>query len=240
MKYMKDFSMFTSELRDILLDHIRSSAVTKFAHVHYTSEKSFRLRESMLHSASHCREESQSLTLVLNRQYRLVNHLAKDTQQDNYKTEHSQLLKLAREQYQQTGFTQENLSRVASGLALAADKLLFALLKVQHYQWRDRLYIALLTEKHNNIVSDERECTLGLWIHGEGLRRFRTLPGFRELDACHHLVHETSNNLFRRKLKTFTPEELKRVLHDVEEASQQLITALDRLDECTSLLYPQP
>lgn len=240
MKFIKDFSMFTSELRLIVLEHIRSSAVTKFAHVHYTSEKSFRLRESMLHSASHCREEAQSLTLVLNRQYRLINHLVKDDQQNNYKTEHSQLLKLAREQYQQTGFTQENLSRVASGLALAADKLLFALLKVQHYQWRDRLYIALLTEQQSNILSDERECTLGLWIHGEGLRRFRTLPGFRDLDACHHLVHETSNNLFRRKLITFTPEELKRVLHDLEEFSQQLITALDRLDECASLLYPQP
>lgn len=232
--------MLTSELHTIVLDHIRSSAVSKFAHVQYTAEKCFRLRERMLHSASQSREEAQSLTLVLNKQYRLVNHLSKMDKQDTYKTEHNQLLKLAREQYQQTGFTQEHLRRVASGLALASDKLLFALLKVQHYQWRDRLYVALLTEQQNDILSDERECTLGLWIHGEGLRRFCMLPGFRELGSCHHLVHETSENLFRRKLETYTPEELKQVLHAVEEASQQLINALDRLDERVSLLYPQP
>ncbi|POT57829.1 hypothetical protein C3432_07760 [Citrobacter amalonaticus] len=232
--------MLTSELHIIVLDHVRSSAVTKSAHVQYTAQKCFRLREKMLHSASHCREESQSLSLVLNRQYRLVNHLAKGNDHADYKTEHNQLLKLAREQYQQTGLTQEHLSRVASGMALAADRLLFALLKVQHYQWRDRLYVALLTEQQNEILTDERECTLGLWIHGEGLRRFRTLPGFRELDSCHHLVHQTSENLFRRKLETFTAGELKRVLHDVEETSQQLIIALDRLDERVGLLYPQP
>ncbi|WP_336285868.1 CZB domain-containing protein [Citrobacter arsenatis] len=112
------------------------------------------------------------------------------------------------------------------------------MLKAQHYQCRDRLYVAILTEHLDTLMEDERECTLGRWIHGEGIRRFRALPGFRELDTAHHRMHEVSRGLFERKLDSFRVEELRKSLQATEDASQQLIVALDRLDERVSLLYP--
>lgn len=230
--------MLSPELHAVVLEHIRTSALSKATHIHYTAQKCFRLRERMLASAEGCREESQSLTPVLNRQYRLVKHLSKSDGDTDFSTEHKQLLKLTREQYEQTGHMQTQLSGVASGLAQSADNLLFTLLKAQHYQWRERLYVAILTEHLDTLMEDERECTLGRWIHGEGMRRFRTLPGFRELDTAHHRMHEVSRGLFERKLDSFRGEELRKLLQVTEDASQQLIVALDRLDERVSLLYP--
>ncbi|HII3146291.1 TPA: CZB domain-containing protein [Citrobacter braakii] len=230
--------MLSPELHAVVLEHIHTSALSKAAHIHYTAQKCFRLRERMLVSAAECREEAQSLSLVLNRQYRLVNLLTKTEGETENHPAQRQLLKLAREQYQQTGHIQTQLSGVSSGLALSADNLLFTLLKAQHYRWRDRLYVAILTERPDDLLEDERECTLGRWIHGEGVRRFRALPGFRELDTTHHRMHEVSRALFERKLDSFSVKELRKTLQATEEASQQLIIALDRLDERVNLLYP--
>ncbi|ECI4618437.1 hypothetical protein UP63_004553 [Salmonella enterica subsp. enterica] len=230
--------MLSPGLLTVILAHIRASALSKSSHVQYTAQKCFRLRERMLMSSAGCREEAQSLTRVLNNQYRLVKHLSKSGGDTDFSTQHKQLLKLTREQYEQTGHMQTQLSGEASGLALSADNLLFTLLKAQHYQWRDRLYVAILTERPDTLMEDERECMPGRWIHGEGIRRFRALPGFRELDTAHHRMHEVSQGLFERKLDSFRVEELRKSLQATEDASQQLIAALDRLDEQVSLLYP--
>lgn len=230
--------MLSPGLLTVVLAHIRASALSKSSHVQYTAQKCFRLRDRMLMSSAGCREEAQSLTPVLNRQYRLLKHLSKSDGEAECITEHKQLLKLTREQYEQTGHMQTQLSGVASGLALSADNLLFTLLKAQHYQWRDRLYIAILTGQSEELMEDERECLLGRWIHGEGMRRFRALPGFRELDYAHHRMHDVSQVLAGRDLSHFRPEELQRALQATEEASQQLLSTLDGLDERVGLLYP--
>lgn len=198
------------DLLKVVLVHIRASALSKSSHVQYTAQKCFRLRERMLMSSAGCREEAQSLTQVLNRQYRLVKHLSKSDGETDCSKEHKQLLNLTREQYEQTGYMQTQLSGVASGLALSADNLLFTLLKAQHYQWRDRLYIAILTGQSEGLMEDERECLLGRWIHGEGMRRFRALPGFRVLDNAHHRMHDVSQVVAGRDLSHFRPEELRK------------------------------
>ncbi|WP_370619552.1 CZB domain-containing protein [Citrobacter meridianamericanus] len=230
--------MIPPELHKVFLTHLRSSTVNKASHVQYTAQKCFRLRERMLVSSFECREEAQSLSLVLNRQYRLVKKLSKSNGETDSSTEHQQLLKLTREQYERTGYIQTQLSDIASGLALSADNLLFTLLKAQHYQWRDRLYIAILTEKIDSLLENERECLLGRWIHGEGMRRFRAFPGFQELDFAHHRMHVVSQVLFERDLSHFKPEDLRKALQTIEDASQHLLSSLDALDERVGLLYP--
>ncbi|MBC3378666.1 CZB domain-containing protein [Serratia fonticola] len=228
--------MLSPELLKVALAHIRASALSKSAYVQYTAQKCFRLRERMLMFSAGCREEAQSLTLVLNRQYSLVKYLSKSDGEVGCGKVH-QLQTLSREQYEQTGHIQAQLSGVASGLALSADNLLFTLLKAQHYQWRDRLYIAILTGQSDELREDERECLLGRWIHGEGMRRFRALPGFWELGSAHHRLHEVSE-VVAGDLSHFMPEELQKALQATEEASQRLLSALDALDERVGLLYP--
>ncbi|MBC6501823.1 hypothetical protein GW742_10060 [Citrobacter freundii] len=223
--------MLFPELHAVILAHIRASALSKAAHVQYTAQKCFRLRERMLVSAAVCREDAQTLSLVLNRQYRLVKYLSKHDDDGSRDTGHKPLLKLTREQYDQTGRIQVQLSGVAGELTVSADSLLFTLLKAQHYQWRDRLYVAILTAQVEEMMIDESECTLTRWIQGEGMQRFQSLQGFRALEACHRRVHDVSRGLFERKLASFSPQTLRDTLHRTEEASQQLIVALDSLDE---------
>lgn len=231
--------MLSPELHAVVLAHIRSSAQAKTAHVHYTAQKCLRLRERMLLSAAACREESESLSRVLNHQYRLVKQLSKRDGETTERTEHKPLLKLTREQYEQTGRIQVQLNGVAGELIVSADSLLFTLLKAQHYQWRDRLYVAILTAQVEEMMTDGSECTLTRWIQGEGMQRFQALQGFRALEACHRRVHDVSRGLFERKLASFRPQTLRETLHRTEEASQQLICALDALDEQVNRLYPE-
>ncbi|HCT9709927.1 TPA: CZB domain-containing protein [Citrobacter werkmanii] len=230
--------MLSPELYAVVLAHIRASALSKAFHVQYTAQKCFRLRERMLISASGCREEVQAMSFTLNRQYRMIKSLSGNGREEDTGKDQKQLLALTREQYEQTGYIQLQLTSVASEMALSADKLLFTLLKAQHYQWRDRLYIAVLTEQMNELIEDEKSCLLGRWIHGEGMRRFRALPGFRELDARHRYMHEVSMTLFDRELNRFRANDLRKTLLKTEEASQQLLAALDCLDERVGLLYP--
>ena len=51
-------------------------------------------------------------------------------------------------------------------------------------------------------------------------------------------MHEVSRVLSDRPLDSFRPEELREALQKTEDASQQLLSALDGLDELAWLLYP--
>lgn len=227
------------EQATVVIVHMRSSLMSKSAHVRYTSEKCLRLREGMLRSAGQCREDAALLSPLQNRQHSLINNILHDGEHKKAEVQGKRLLSLAQEQYRMSGAMQQQLGEVASGLMRSADTLLFTLLKAQHYQWRDRLYMAVLTGETETVLAGEQACPLGQWLHGEGMRRFRALPGYRELNDGHHKMHVVAEKLFSRPLQDIAARVLERLLQDVEEVSQRLIAALDCLDERVRLLYPE-
>ncbi|MBC6504677.1 hypothetical protein GW742_25020 [Citrobacter freundii] len=232
--------MLTPEQYHIITGHMRHSMMNKALHVHYTAQKCFRLREGLVSTATHFREDASLLVSLQNRQYRLVRSISADEDGRRHTLHARQLLALAREQYGLTGMLQQQLSEVAAGLMRPADTLLFTLLKAQHYQWRDRLYMSLLAESPDQVLSDEDACPLGQWLNAEGRRRFFTLPGFRALQAAHHQMHLAAAALFDHPLSELLPGVLNGKLQQTEYASQSLISALDGLDQSVGLLFPDP
>lgn len=230
--------ILSQEQAGVVIGHIRSSLMSKSAHVRYTAEKCFRLREGMLRTAGQCREDAALLSPLQNKQHRLINNILRGGEDRKTELQGKRLLSLAQEQYQMSGVTQQQLGEVASGLMRAADTLLFTLLKAQHYQWRDRFYMALFTGETEYVLAGENACQLGQWLQGEGKRRFRVLPGFRELNDVHHEMHVVAERVFLRPLPEVSIQVLERSLQDVEDVCQRLISALDCLDNRVRLLYP--
>ncbi|WP_181012903.1 CZB domain-containing protein [Citrobacter amalonaticus] len=230
--------MLTQEQHHIIMEHMRHSMMNKAVQVHYTAEKCFRLREGLIRSATRYREDAALMTPLQNRQYRLINSIAADREGVKDATQERQLLSRAREQYGLIGMMQQQLNDIASGLMLSADTLLFTLLKAQHYQWRDRLYMAVLTEQPGAALAEENACPLGQWLCTEGGRRFCTQPGFRALREAHHQMHVTAALLFDRPLTEMPAGVLKARLQHTEDASQHLMGSLDALEKMVSSLYP--
>lgn len=230
--------ILTLEQAGAVIAHMRSSLMSKSTHVRYTAEKCFRLREGMLRLAGQCREDAGLFSPLQNKQHRLMNNILSDRENKKIESQGKRLLFLVQEQYQMSGAMQQQLGEVASELMHSADILLFTLLKAQHYQWRDRLYMAVLTGETENVLAGENACQLGLWLHGEGMRRFRALPGYRELNDVHHEMHCVAEGVFSRPHSVTSARVLGRLLQDVEDVSQRLISALDSLDNRVRLLYP--
>lgn len=226
--------MSSAELISIIMQHIRNCTLSKMAHVSYTVQKSFVLHEHIVRSASQCREKSESLTPLLNQQYRLIGSL-KNERGDSRNGARLLPAHLC-ELYQQTGIIQQDLRQTSTELMLYADSFLLSLLKVQHYQWRDYLYLSVLTSRQESNM--KQDYSLINWLNAEDSRRYRGLPGFMELtDSCHQM-HKASTPLLKKVLRDFEPQELRYQLQAVEESSQRVIAALDCVEERIRLLYP--
>lgn len=226
------------EQHRIVVEHMCHSMMNKAVQVHYTTDKCFRLREGLIRSAIQYREDATLMTPLQNRLYRLVNSVAADRDGMRDATQERRLLSHVREQYKLTGGMQQQLSGIACGLMRSADTLLFTLLKAQHYQWRDRLYMAVLTGQPDVVMVEEDACPLGQWLNAEGTRRFYSLPSFRALREAHHQMHVAAALVFDHPLTEMLPRELKDRLQRAEDASQQLVGTLDTLERIVDRLYP--
>lgn len=231
--------MLPDEHCKVVIAHIRHSMMSKAMHVSYATDKCFLLRENLIRSATQCREDAALLSPVQNRQYSLMNNIRRAEGEKKEQSQERRRLMLLREQYRLTGAMQQQLDDTAAGLMRSADALLFTLLKAQHYQWRDQLYMAVLTGGSDSVLPAERDCPLGQWLYGEGKRRFRALPGYSALQECHYDIHQATPGLSGRGPAEMSPRVLSETLQRVEDLSQRLIAALESLDTWVGLLYPE-
>ncbi|PLC60658.1 hypothetical protein B9P82_23885 [Citrobacter sp. L55] len=233
--------MLRDELRDVMVRHIYHSMLTKTIYAEHTINKSLRQRNTMLDLAFRLRTFEQLFTPYLNRLYRLVKSFNRiDVNNDLHIKEGRKLKTLTSELYDNISSTQGNLSYSYSEIILTADSLLFSLLKAKHYLWRDRLYISILSGVVNDLILEEKHCSLGLWIHGEGFKRFHHLSDFHDFDLRHHLLHKVVDDFLNRELNRLNPHELQTLLIDIEDKSQNLVMALDKLDDKINILNQSP
>lgn len=230
--------MLTREQRDVLILHIRNGMMNKVTDVKYATQKAFYLREDLIKIGFQLREDSVLMSPILNCQYRLGKSIAWDEEYEKARTHEKKLRELIQEQYQQTELLQQELSHQSSEILHSADVLLFTLLKAQHYQWRDRLYLAALAGELEENITDEYNCPLGKWLCSEGMRRFMMLSGFRELSNCHHELHQAASRLVGQAWSSILPVQLEAWLQHIDDASQKLICTLDQLEMRVELLYP--
>ncbi|MEW5782982.1 MAG: EAL domain-containing protein [Pseudomonadota bacterium] len=82
--------------------------------------------------------------------------------------------------------------REASGHVLPRTDLPLITAAVDHRRWVERL-VACVEKREpyraEQIPLDPRACRFGIWLHGEGRRRYGKLPEFAAIDARHEEIH---------------------------------------------------
>ena len=103
--------------------------------------------------------------------------------------------------------------------------------KLDHIVWKFSVYRAImgLSNLQPSELSVHTQCRLGKWYYeGEGVRCFSQLPGYRELEAPHKIVHEQG----AKALKAFYDNDFATAiaaLNNMEQASMEVITNLEQM-----------
>ncbi|EJZ7017902.1 CZB domain-containing protein [Salmonella enterica] len=118
----------------------------------------------------------------------------------------------------------------------SADSLLMIILKAQHYQWRELVYMFALSQSNHSIPQqDEFSCALGKWYNGQGKENFSHLPAFSLLGDYHSKFHRISADILKEGFNGISWEKVSRNLEEFEKCSNLVISALDQLDEQMTL-----
>jgi len=102
----------------------------------------------------------------------------------------------------------------------------------EHIIWNIRLRCFLdggecISEE--TAVSSEK-CTLGKWMHSEGLSKYRHIPGIKELEGVHDQMHKQVRQIIvdKNSGKKAEAEAGLIILHKISEKVIALLTELDR------------
>jgi methyl-accepting chemotaxis protein len=112
------------------------------------------------------------------------------------------------------------------------DSFDFASAKSAHLAWRARLRAFLdgRSSLQSNEAVSERDCTLGQWYYGIGLKRYGHLPGMQALETPHKQLHEAIAAIINYKEQGHYADaehHYQRLIH----LSEEIIQGLDLLEE---------
>lgn len=102
--------------------------------------------------------------------------------------------------------------------------------KLDHAVWKNEVYQRIDQGRFSELMVDHCSCRLGKWyFEGYGSRKYNHLQSFRDIDAPHKAVHSYGNQALeaggRGEFETMAA-----ALEAMEDASQQVVTQLDRLE----------
>ena len=101
--------------------------------------------------------------------------------------------------------------------------------KLDHAVWKQHIYELLQNQCFDQPVNSHHDCRLGKWYYeGQGASLYSSLPGFRELEAPHALVHESGRLALEHAAAGDTTEQVM-ALQRMEDASMQVVQAIDML-----------
>ena len=103
--------------------------------------------------------------------------------------------------------------------------------KLEHAEWKCRLYKQLLSANTDTPLEDYHQCRLGRWYQqGEGYQRYACTDAYRALAAPHRRMHDSGAEALKLARLGDRNGQLA-ALGAMEEASQQLALQLDNLME---------
>ncbi|OIN16798.1 chemotaxis protein [Shewanella algae] len=101
--------------------------------------------------------------------------------------------------------------------------------KLDHAVWKQNIYELLQNQCFDQPVNSHHDCRLGKWYYeGQGASLYSSLPGFRELEAPHALVHESGRLALQQAAAGNTTEQVI-ALQRMEDASMQVVLAIDSI-----------
>ncbi len=121
-----------------------------------------------------------------------------------------------------------NMEKVVAASALRS---FCELAKVDHLIFKFEVYKVLfhLSQKTVHDLAEHTQCRLGKWYYsGEGHACFSQLPGYRDIEQPHMIVHQSAV----KALKAFTNSEPNAMLNEVgkmEEASLLVLSNLEKM-----------
>ncbi|MBO2602379.1 CZB domain-containing protein [Shewanella algae] len=101
--------------------------------------------------------------------------------------------------------------------------------KLDHAVWKQNIYELLQNQCFDQPVNSHHDCRLGKWYYeGQGASLYSSLPGFRELEAPHALVHESGRLALEHAAAGDTTKQVM-ALQRMEDASMQVVQAIDSI-----------
>ena len=133
----------------------------------------------------------------------------------------------------------DRFSNIEKASELRALRGFCELVKVDHLIFKFRVYQALLglTDDDESKFASHSECRLGKWYYaGEGKQRYSALPGYRDIEAPHQLVHGCA----QKALRAHAAGDGRAVVEAVTEMEKASMGVLDALERMASSNAQQP
>lgn len=213
--------------------YIYQTLQAKLIHVQYTTQKALKLQDSLLDLAKNNKLSVDGLTNIINRLYQYRKKLEKRIQQvgSSKSTNERKMLTLVNELGSEVERIQISTVISSKVIKSSADSLLMTILKAQHYQWREHVYMSALSQINIIPQHDEFSCALGKWYNSVGKDNFNHLPAFTKLGISHSKFHRISSEIAKEGFNGVSWGKISRNLERFERASNLVISALDELDE---------
>ncbi|EJM3833813.1 CZB domain-containing protein [Salmonella enterica] len=217
-----------------LFKSIYQSLQQKLFNVNYTTDKASAMRQEISVLAGQWKTDSYTLSGSLGKLYSLRKMIKKEQSSSVCK----KLPALLDEIYHETIYIQNQMFTSANTISRFSDRLMVIILKSQHYQWRESIYIAALRRECSFPVQGESECALGRWYYSEGKARFSHYPAFQKLGLRHIALHHSIQSLLQTGFSELSENEILQAMEKLETCSQSLIATLDELDSQIQLSFP--
>lgn len=120
-----------------------------------------------------------------------------------------------------------NMEKVVAASALRS---FCELAKVDHLIFKFEVYKVLfqLSNKTVNEFAEHTQCRLGKWYYnGEGRECFSQLPGYRDIEQPHVIVHHSAV----RAISAFANQDFQSMLNEVGKMEQASLQVLDNLEK---------
>jgi methyl-accepting chemotaxis protein len=187
------------------------------------------------------RESNQTIAEAAERQHVSIEHIRATVERVSTASSHT-----AREAEQTTdaaarlGDAAAELQALVGKFKLAgSDALDFEAAKSAHLSWRARIRSFL--DGRGSLTRAEalshRECVLGRWFYGPGLKQYGHLEGMRALEAPHKELHSVIGQIVELKNQG-NHMSAEQKYNDLIDLSAKIVARLDALEE--SLSGPKP
>ncbi|HAT1681625.1 TPA: hypothetical protein I8Y21_002289 [Klebsiella oxytoca] len=206
---------------------------TKHAHVQYSTTKAIRFYRAMVEATDNNRTVIGNATRTLNRVWALRQRISRKTEQlaGREKRYGKKVVSLLDDIITETESLDRQVLHYTGVMKGATDSLLMTILKAAHYQWRERVYLSVISRSNTLPTDDDGSCILGWWYHHSGRERFGSIPAFIRLGEVHHRLHQVTAELGKEDLRVQELSGVVKKLEAFEAVSQSVIAALDELDE---------
>lgn len=225
--------MAQQEIEGRVFMHLYRLQQSRLTHVNYMHEKMVRLLSRIASIGKTQREIGEDMLEPLNKTYNLRKRLTSKEQKEKIPSL-KPLIGLLCELETEFFGVNDYMQISAKEIDYLSKSLRFATLKMSHYMWRERLYMAALSDSVGGLesIGNPHTCALGKWIAGPGKEEFSMMPEYARLNNLHMELHKMGDaavNLLSQPDSDM--DSTIRMFERLEIMSQGVVNELDKLDD---------